>query len=315
MALECLLKDDHVFQYDQLSTAILRKESHIIGLLQLSEDSENVRPAVMVSFIHKSIQEFLAALYITYQCIPEGNLGEMIDRARTWSEFLSLLNVFQFVCGLSDKGAVKVLEHLTSLRISDPELDLSRIIPDEQSETIVTFRPATGEQKYFFGVVHNSFKEVRSKIELWRRYLNCTVGIIYASPGRRSISDIVPERKIFDEVLVRGVVWDDCGYDCKFDGKATKLSELLEFFYFLHIPPKITENSVFSAGEFVKKFEAVKCDKCSLCCTFHFHRDQFRFYITKLQLWCDDHARLFKENCTPSHPASLCPELSFPEIS
>ena len=56
VALECLLKDDHVFDYDQLSTAILCDVSLIIGLLQVTEYPENLRPAGIVSFIHKSIQ-------------------------------------------------------------------------------------------------------------------------------------------------------------------------------------------------------------------------------------------------------------------
>ena len=75
VALECLLKDDHVFEYDQLSAAILCEENRIIGLFQVSEYSENLRPAGMVSIIHKSIQEFLAAWYITNQCVTQGNLG------------------------------------------------------------------------------------------------------------------------------------------------------------------------------------------------------------------------------------------------
>ncbi|KAJ7372114.1 hypothetical protein OS493_020539 [Desmophyllum pertusum] len=83
VALECLLKDDHVFEYDQLSAAILCEESLIIGLLQVSEYAENLQPAGMVSFIHKSIQEFLAAWYITYRCVPEGNLGGIEEYAPT----------------------------------------------------------------------------------------------------------------------------------------------------------------------------------------------------------------------------------------
>ena len=75
VALECLLKDDHVFEYDQLSAAVLCDESRIIGLLQVTEYVENPGPAGMVSFIHKSIQEFLAAWFVTYRCVPEGNLG------------------------------------------------------------------------------------------------------------------------------------------------------------------------------------------------------------------------------------------------
>ena len=57
-----------------LSAAIFCDESFIIGLLQVTEYAENLRPSGMVSFIHKSIQEFLAAWYIAC-CVPNGNLG------------------------------------------------------------------------------------------------------------------------------------------------------------------------------------------------------------------------------------------------
>ena len=77
VALEGLLMDDHVFEYDQLSAAIHCQESFIIGLLQVTEYAESIRPAGMVCFIHKSIQEFVAAWYITYSCIPEGKLGSV----------------------------------------------------------------------------------------------------------------------------------------------------------------------------------------------------------------------------------------------
>ena len=126
VALECLLRDDHVFEYDQLSDAVLcADESLIIGLLQVTEYAENLRPAGMASFIHKSIQEFLAAWFVTYRCVPEGKLGGIEQHVRTLEDCEAWENVFQFVCGLSNDGAVRVFQHLTSLRISDPTLDLS----------------------------------------------------------------------------------------------------------------------------------------------------------------------------------------------
>ena len=113
VAFECLLKDDHVFEYDQLSAAFLCDESLIIGLLQVTEYSENLRPAGMVSFVHKSIQEFLAAWFISYRCVPEGNLAGVEQHTRSLKDSKAWENVFQFVCGLSDDGAVKVFQHLT----------------------------------------------------------------------------------------------------------------------------------------------------------------------------------------------------------
>ncbi|PFX26476.1 hypothetical protein AWC38_SpisGene8849 [Stylophora pistillata] len=122
-----LKKDDHVFEFDRLSAKNLCEEISINGLLQVSEYTENLRPAGMVSFIHESIQEFLAAWYITFKClIPVGNLSEIEDRAQTLDDCRSLDNAFQFICGLSDDGAEKVSEHLKSVRIADPELYLSK---------------------------------------------------------------------------------------------------------------------------------------------------------------------------------------------
>ena len=203
VALECLLKDDHVFEYDQLPQAIrIPEESRIRGLLQVSEYSENHQPAGMVSFIHKSIQEFLAAWYINYRCVPEGNLSEINDRTRTLDDCRSLENVFQFVCGLSDDGAVKVFEHLESVRISHSELDLSKMTPDGTDEPLCDI---TRKRQRFITLVNNSFGEVQTKTEVLRHYLNCIDGIIFVEG--RSLREIIPERRILNGITRNGVVW------------------------------------------------------------------------------------------------------------
>ena len=199
VALECLLKDDHVFEYDQLSAAVLCDESLIIGLLQVTEYAENLRPAGMVSFIHKSIQEFLAAWFVTYRCVPEGNLGGIEQRARTWDDCKAWENVFQFVCGLSDDGAVKVFQHLTSVRISDPTLDLSKTIPDEENETDVPLCDITRRHERFSDLVGDFFLEVQSKDALVRHWLDCTAGIILIDPYRQ-FSQHIPKLSLLNEV-------------------------------------------------------------------------------------------------------------------
>ena len=315
VALECLLKDDHVFEFDQLSAAILCEESRIFGLLQVTEYAENLRPAGMVSFIHKSIQEFLAAWYITYRCVPEGDLGEIREHARTLDGCAALENVFQFICGLSDDGAVKVFEHLTSVRISDPELDLSKTIPDVENETDVPPCDVTYKHKMFIGFVHESFQEVQSKTELFRHCLNCTDEIIFVE--KDSLYETVPQRTILHEMTVRGVVWFESRFWYR-SGRitVTEIYESLDFLNCLHIPLIITENSVVVlVGEFLRKFEAVKCESllCYFYCILHCYNGQTQFYITELKLKCDDHARLFTEtdvNSTPSQSTSLCSEES-----
>ena len=308
VALECLMKDDHVFEYDQLSPAIrFCEESRIIGLLQVSEYSENLRPAGMVSFIHKSIQEFLAAWYINYRCVPEGNLGEINDRTRTLDDCRSLENVFQFVCGLSDDGAVKVFEHLKSVRISDSELDLSKMIPDGTDEPLYDI---TWKRQCFITLVNSSFGEVQTKTEVLRHYLNCTDGIIFVEG--ESVREIIPERRILNGITLNGVVW--FGKEIVHQ-KATKIYESIEFLDCLDVPLRMTENSVVVAvGEFLRKFKAIRCASSFLCdftCILRYHNGQAFFYITRLYLYCDNHADLFDVTnltSTPSHSTSSSSE-------
>ena len=296
VALECLLKDDHVFDYDQLSAAILREQSRVIGLLQVSEYTENLRPAGVVSFIHKSIQEFLAAWFITYRCVPEGNLGEIIDRTRTLDDFRSLENVFRFVCGLSDNGAVKVFEHLKSVRISDPELDLSKTILCD----------ITWKRQCFITLVNNLFGQVQSKTEFLRHYFSCTDGIIFVQGG--SVNKIVPERRNLNGITLNGVVWG--GYMSLDSAKLNELYESIDFLDCLHVPLRMTENSG-EIGEFLRKFHAVKCAarflECGFTCILHYRNGQAFFYITRLNLCCDDHVGVLYDMCmtsTPSHSTS-----------
>ncbi|KAL9979334.1 hypothetical protein ACROYT_G016984 [Oculina patagonica] len=265
VALECLLNDDHVFEFDQLSAAILGEESLIIGLLQVTEYAENLRPAGMVSFIHKSIQEFLASWYITYRCVPEGNLGGIEQHAHTLEDCQALENVFQFICGLSDDGAVKVFQHLTSVRISDPTLDLSKTIPDVENETDVPLCDVTYRHKRFSDLVFDSFREVQSKSQLLRHWLDCTAGIVRVTPKRRFF-ELVPELKHLNRVSFSGVsfICDCVGYYAE-KNEISVIYELLEFLDCLHVPLRITEKSEpLLIGDFLRTFETCKDGICEL---------------------------------------------------
>ena len=175
-ALQGLLKDDHLFEYSQLSDSVRCDESVFIGLLQITEYSETSQPVGMVSFIHKSIQEFLAAWYITYRCIPEGgNVGEIGVKLE---ECLALENVFQFICGLSEDGPSAVYRHLKSVRISDPSLDLSKTVPDVESETDAPLSDITERQWQFSDLVLDLFDKVESKADLSKPCLDCLGSVL-----------------------------------------------------------------------------------------------------------------------------------------
>ena len=311
VALECLLRDDHVFEYDQLSDAVLCDESFIVGLLQVTEYAENLRPAGMVSFIHKSIQEFLAAWFVAYRCVPEGKLGGIEQHARTLEDCLAWENVIQFVCGFSDDGAVKVFQHFTSVRISDPTLDLSKRMPDVEDEADVPLCDVIHSlrHKMFIHLVYDSFKEVQSKAALVRHWLDCTAGIILITSYRPFPKDI-PKMTFVNEVASCKVVWIYCEF------KMSSVEDLGEFCDYLHVPLRMTENSAAPLlADFLRQFRdhGVLCKHCCFDFVLCFHNGKAHFYITKLELWCDDHASLLAEAITistPSRSANLCSKQS-----
>ena len=283
VALQGLLKDDHLFEYSQLSGSVRCDESVFIGLLQISEFSETLRPVGLVSFIHKSIQEFLAAWYITYRCIPEGgNLGEIGVKLE---ECLALENVFQFICGLSKDGASKVFRHLKSVRISDPSLDLSKAIPDVENETDEPLSDVTERQEKFRDLVLFLYAEVESDAELSSYCLDSLGNILV-------VSDSFP-----NYLLKKAIDTNSWSLVLNRDGGRLipTLNEIVKILF--------TKSSKFlKVAQFLEEFENIcghcLCDFSSVLC---FRNGQVFFYITQLKLWCENHTRLFTDSVVPPH--------------
>ena len=296
VALDSLLIDDHVFDYKQLPPSIFCEESSFIGLLQVTKHIRNRRPAGMVSFMHKSIQEFLSAWFITYRCVfPEGNLGPVEKYAHTFEGCIALENVLKFVCGLSDQGAVVVFKHLESVRMSDPLLDLTATVPDVE-ETNKPLSEVTMKHRTFFRFVWNSFEEVQSKGELSRNCFDCVGGVFFEN---------VP----FDLLQLKD--YSSCW------------SIHLDFNLYVLMPDhhrllsletlnrlKNVNTEILKMCDFVKKFFKVTCIRncgssnhislrfpffCGFRTTLSYKSGKVRFFIRDLLLLCLNHAKLFTE--------------------
>ena len=302
IALQCLLKDDHLFEYNQLSDTVSCEESVFIGLLQMTEYSESLRPVGMVSFIHKSIQEFLAAWYITFRCIPEsGNLESEIGIKL--EECLALENVFQFICGLSEEGAQTALSHFKSVRLSDPSLDLSKAIPDEENKTDVPLSDVTERQKTFNDLVLDSFEEVESKAKLSKTCLDCLGGILVVS--RPVPVDLLPnERDVKPcSIVIEKSFW----YFVRPTSGVTRVVKPYRILSRVR-PPWLTGVTL---GEFATKFQNANCivrydaPPCQYGSVLCFRNDQVHFYITYLELRCKNHAGLFTDIAVSSDSTYL----------
>ena len=305
VALQALLKDDHLFEYSQLSDSVRCDESVFIGLLQITEYSETLRPVGMVSFIHKSIQEFLAAWYVTYKCIPDGNLGEISLKLE---ECLALENVFQFICGLSEDGALAALRHFKSVRISDPSLDLSKAVPDVENDTDPhgPLSDVTDRQEKFSCLVFDSFDQIESKAELSRACFDCLGEILLHSPIRSPPEHVFLKAK---ETNSWSLIF-------------AETSQLTVFFPLTVSTLKKSvetlatgSSKILQVAEFLEKFQNFSCKfHCGFFSVLCFHNGLVYFYITHLRLVCDDHFRLFTAFVVPSnsvHSASGPLRLNF----
>ena len=296
VALQGLLNDDHLFEYSQLSDSVRCDESVFIGLLQITEYSEALRPVGLVSFIHKSIQEFLAAWYVTYRCIPEGgNLGEIGVKLE---ECLALENVFQFICGLSKDGPSTVSRHLKSVRIADPSLDLSKAIPDVENQTDEPLSDVTDRQEKFRDLVLFSFAEVKSEAE-------------FSSSCLDSLGSILLVSDSFPNYLLEKAIDTNSWSLVLNEGDQSRRNRALGYGGGGNLIPKLnkmvkilfTKGSKFlKVAQFLEKFNNIwfycKCDFSSVLC---FRNGQVFFYITQLKLWCENHTRLFTDSVVPPH--------------
>ena len=142
-----------------------------------------------------------------------------------------------------------------------------------------------------------------------RHWLDSTAGIILITyfwkfPQHIPKMILLNEAACYEAVVFHG-------------GKGRKdfswLNDIHEFFDCLHILLRITDNSAaVSTGDFLRQFKTVGCRQCWFNCILRFHNGKAQFYITDLELLCDDHVRLFCDITTISTPRStnLCSKQS-----
>ena len=82
------------------------------GFLQTSNLSNSPRPEKLAFFLHKSVQEFLAASFLVRDL---KNAKESWCTVHSFERFMELSEVFKFVSELSSEAAVAVLSHLKTI--------------------------------------------------------------------------------------------------------------------------------------------------------------------------------------------------------
>lgn len=296
VALEALLTDDLLFEYGKLAQ-IKGCDGIIQGFLQITEDTENIGRSERVSFIHKTIQEFLAAWFIFYKCTPNGDLGRLQEHVRDFESCLRFENVLQFISGLSYDGAVLVLQHLAAVKLGDPTLHFIEtvVLPGTSKQTCYDL---TNRQKRFHDLVFASFDEAKSKEGLLRHCVLCTDGVMILS--ERLVGNLLECNDVISEnpsgVLIFKMLKNDLQYSLG--------ENLRAFLDRLDVAVKVTESSeALQLGDFYRKFL-----NCGFLCMCNFsavllaNEGSLSFYITDLLVACHLHGRLFTGFAVDYHP-------------
>ncbi|XP_078366412.1 NLR family CARD domain-containing protein 4-like isoform X3 [Oculina patagonica] len=112
LAFYALLEDCLHFNFSKLPEGDVFKTFIDVGFFQLSKVS-SLNPEKIVYFLHKSVQEFLAAWFIVQQLIIKKNeTGTCLSKVDSFEKIEKMVEVLKFVCELSSDAARAVLSHL-----------------------------------------------------------------------------------------------------------------------------------------------------------------------------------------------------------
>ena len=188
VAFEALLQDSLVFDSAQLPREVLSDEAVRLGFLSTSK-AQHGRSKLMASFFHKSVQEFLAAWYITKEAIPRG-FNDFLSPICDFATFKGLEDFLSFVCGLSTEAANAVFAHLKNI------VKKEDLLPSCSSLTYcVDF---TQNQRGFSEWCFLFFLGLDHKEDIAAAYLDCVDGVVvfkkelYSQELRRLVLSVLP---------------------------------------------------------------------------------------------------------------------------
>ena len=112
LAFYALLEDCLHFNFSKLPDGDVFKKFIDVGFFQMSKLS-SLRPEKIVFFLHKSVEEFLAAWFIVQELmIKKNETVTCLSKIDSLKKLKKMVEVLKFVCELSSDAARAVLNHL-----------------------------------------------------------------------------------------------------------------------------------------------------------------------------------------------------------
>ncbi|CAH3180182.1 unnamed protein product, partial [Porites lobata] len=114
LAFEALLQDLLCFPLSKLPDHVLTDKLIEAGLFQLLNMSA-LNPCKAVHFIHKSMQEFLASLFLKEELLSQESKNNSLFKVDSIEKIFKLNEVFKFAAEMSEEAAREILIHLLGM--------------------------------------------------------------------------------------------------------------------------------------------------------------------------------------------------------
>ena len=114
LAFDALLQDLLYFPLSKLPDRVLIEKLIEAGLFQLLNVSA-LNPCKDVHFIHKSMQEFVASLFLKEELLSQESKNNSLFKVDSIEKIFKLDEVFKFVAEMSEEAARKILIHLLGM--------------------------------------------------------------------------------------------------------------------------------------------------------------------------------------------------------
>ena len=150
IAFDALLQDCFSLHVTELPNGILSTKLIEVGLFHVL-NAASLTPKKVVDFIHKSVQEFLAAFYLKEELLKEQSTS-CLSEVGSFEKIVKMAEVLKFTCELSAEAACAVLSHLAMIgkkeRLTEYQFTET---PSEQEFT------CSRDQRQFLTLISYSF--------------------------------------------------------------------------------------------------------------------------------------------------------------
>ena len=187
VAFEALLQDRLYVRCSELPGNISRSFEKLseVGLFQIV-NLTSLNPEKGAYFIHKSVQEFLAAWHIKEEVSSiKGESTPSLSKVESFEEILKMNEVLKFACELSTEAAYAVFRHVASVerKESFPECDF--IDPLQAIEL-----PLSQNQQLYCGLISHSYFccSAEKRRDLCSVFLSYTGGVLSLDCNKLNIT-------------------------------------------------------------------------------------------------------------------------------